>query len=221
MLQTAMFSVQSRGMSEFVQSEFLQALPPRQATPNLTLTRVPIDPTVSFELWTPKWTPRLREFSPVELNLLECDRPRVNRILSKLTWLMGAICVPEDEFGVGDCQPIYDWDAVLEFVTREGRCVNPIVTRVGFNPQTIIPIYDRNRKQEGIIPPQAWEISPPHWSIIFDDLIPGEDGFQLKQSGDWISVEIWTGKPIRREVRSGKFYTEYHDLYATSRLAKF
>ncbi|MEQ9548921.1 MAG: hypothetical protein RIM23_04810 [Coleofasciculus sp. G3-WIS-01] len=214
-----MFSVQSRGMSEFIHSEFLQALQPRLATPNLSLTNVPLDESLSFELWTPKWTPRLQDFNPVELHLLECDRSRINRILSKLVWLMGAICVAEDEFEVGERQPIHDWDAVLEFVTREGRCVNPIVTRVRFNPQTIIPIYDRNRKQEGIIPPQAWEISPPHWSIVFDDLITVDNGFQLKQSDDWVSVEIWTGKPIRREVRSGKFYTEYHDLYATSRLA--
>ncbi|HBB34994.1 MAG TPA: hypothetical protein DDZ80_00350 [Cyanobacteria bacterium UBA8803] len=208
-------------MSEFIQPEFLKALRPRQATPNLSLTVVPIDQHTSFELWTPKWTIKTKEFTPLEIELLRRDSPRVARIMSKLVWLMGAICIAEDDWEVGDRQPIYDWDNVVEFVRREGRSRNPLVTRVIFSPQTIIPIYDKGRKQVGRIPPQAWEVSPPHWSIIFDDLIPVEQSFQLKQGGDWVSVEIWTGKPMRREVRSGQFYVEYHDLYASNRLGKF
>lgn len=212
-----MFSLQHRSMSDFIQPEFLKALRPRQTTPTLSLTTVPIDQNLSFELWTPKWTPKARGLTPLEVELLIKDRPRVNRIMSKLVWLMGAICIVEDDLAVGDRPPIYDWDTVVDFVRLEGRCVNPIVTRVIFSPQAIIPIYDKSRKQEGRIPPQAWEISPPHWSIIFDDLIPVGKSFRLKQGGDWVSVEIWTGKPVRREVRSGKFYVEYHDLYATNR----
>ncbi|MBE9129090.1 MULTISPECIES: hypothetical protein [unclassified Coleofasciculus] len=212
---------QHRSMSDFIQSELLKALLPRQATPNLTLTTVSIDQSLSLELWTPRRTPKMRGLMPSEIEVLLRDRPRVVRIMSKLVWLMGAICIAEDDWEVGDRQPLYDWDSVIEFVRTEGRCVNPIVTRVIFSPQAIIPIYDRGRKQEGRIPPQAWEISPPHWSIIFDDLVPVGQNFQLKQGGDWVSVEIWTGKPIRREVRSGNFYVEYHDFYATNRLGKF
>ena len=204
-------------MSEFIQPELLKALRPRQATPNLTLATIPISQNEAFELWTPKWTLKGSGFTLLEIALLQRDRPRVTRILSKLVWLMGAICLREDDWDVGDRQPLYDWDAVVEFVRREGRCVNPIVTRVIFTPHAIIPIYDKGRKQEGRIPPQAWEISPPHWSIVFDDLIPVGQGFKLQQSADWVAVDIWTGKPMRREVRNGKFYVEYHDLYASNR----
>lgn len=216
-----MVSVQHRSMSEFIQPELVKALRPNQVTPNLILTSVPIDPNISFELWKPKWMPKPKGFSALEIELLRRDRNRVNRIMSKLVWLMGAICISEDDWEVGDRQAIYDWEAVLDFVRREGRCINPIVTRVIFSPQSIIPIYDQSRQQEGRIPPQAWEISPPHWSIIFDDLIPIEESFLLKQGGDWVSVEIWTGKPMRREVRSGTFTVKYHDLYASNRLRKF
>lgn len=212
-----MLSLHKLSMSEFIQSDLLKALRPRQATPNLTLTTVPICQNESFELWAPKWTPRGRNFTSLEIELLRRDRLRVNLILSKLVWLMGAICLGEDDWNVGDHQPLYDWDAVMDFVRREGRCVNPIVTRILFTPHSIIPIYDKARKQEGRIPPQAWEVSPPHWSIIFDDLISVGQAFQLKQAGDWVSVEIWTGKPMRREVRTGKLYVEYHDLYASKR----
>ena len=152
-----------------------------------------------------------------EIALLQRDRARVTRILSKLVWLMGAICLSEEDWDVGDRKPIYDWDTVIEFVRREGRYVNPIVTGVIFTPHSLIPIYDQARKQEGIIPPQAWEISPPHWSLVFDDLVPVGQGFGLKQAGDLVSVEVWTGKPMRRDVRNGKFYVEYRDFYASSR----
>jgi len=210
-------TLQHLSMSEFIQPELLKALRPRQATPNLTLATIPISQNEAFELWTPKWTLKGSGFTLLEIALLQRDRPRVTRILSKLVWLMGAICLREDDWDVGDRQPLYDWDAVVEFVRREGRCINPIVTGVIFTPHAIIPIYDKGRKQEGRIPPQAWEISPPHWSIVFDDLIPVGQGFKLQQSADWVAVDIWTGKPMRREVRNGKFYVEYHDLYASNR----
>lgn len=210
-------TLQHLSMSEFIQPELLRALRPRQATPNLTLATIPISQNEAFELWTPKWTPKGSGFTLGEIALLQRDRSRVTRILSKLVWLMGAICLREDDWDVGDRQPLYDWDAVVEFVRREGRCVNPIVTGVIFTPHAIIPIYDKDRKQEGRIPPQAWEISPPHWSLVFDDLIPVGQGFKLQQSADWVAVDIWTGKPMRREVRNGKFYVEYHDLYASNR----
>ncbi len=212
-----MFILQYPSISEFIQPELLKALRPKQKTPNLTLATIPISQKEYFELWTPKWTLKGNSFTPLEIDLLRRDRPRVARILSKLVWLMGAICLREDDWNVGDRQPIYDWDAVIDFVRREGHCVNPIVTRVIFSPHAIIPIYDSERKQQGKIPPQAWEISPPHWSIIFDDLIPVGQGFQLKQAREWVSVEIWTGKPMRRDVRSGEFCVEYHDLYASNR----
>lgn len=212
-----MFILQYPSISEFIQPELLKALRPKQKTPNLTLATIPISQKEYFELWTPKWTLKGSSFTPLEIDLLRRDRSRVASILSKLVWLMGAICLREDDWNVGDRQPIYDWDAVIDFVRREGRCINPIVTRVIFSPHAIIPIYDSERKQPGKIPPQAWEISPPHWSIIFDDLIPVGQGFQLKQAREWVSVEIWTGKPMRRDVRSGEFYVEYHDLYASNR----
>jgi hypothetical protein len=210
----------TESMSEFINSELLKALRPKEATPNLTLTVVPIDGNISFQLWTPNWTPKNRKFTPLEIELIRRDSQRVNRIISKLVWLMGAICIAEDDWNVGERQPIYDWDTILEFVCREGRCINPVVTRVHFIPQIIIPIYDKNRKQEGIIPPQAWEISPSHWSVIFDDLIPFGNRYELKQAGEWVSVEIWTGKPMRREVRDGAFSVEYHDIYASCRLGR-
>ena len=204
-------------MSGFINSKLLRALRAKQATPNLKLITIPLNHKESFELWMPKWTPKGRMFTKLEIELLRRDQPRLTRILSKMAWLMGAICISEDDWNVGDRQPIYDWDDLIEFVQREGNCANPIVTEVIFSPHAIIPIYDSERKQEGRIPPQAWEICPPHWSIIFDDLIPTRHGLRLKQSADWISVDIWTGKPMRREVGSGKLYVEYHDLYASRR----
>lgn len=204
-------------MSEFINPKLFRALRAKQATPNLKLTTIPLNDKDSFELWIPKWTPKGRVFSELEIELLRRDQPRLNKILSKMVWLMGAICLVEDDWNVGDCQPIYDWDDLIEFVHSEGNCINPIVTEVIFRPHAIIPIYDEERKQEGRIPPQAWEISPPHWSIIFDDLPKTRQGFKLKQSAEWISVDIWTGKPMRREVGSGQFYVEYHDLYASKR----
>ncbi|MBW4647540.1 MAG: hypothetical protein KME06_02395 [Kastovskya adunca ATA6-11-RM4] len=204
-------------MSEFIQSELRKALRPRQSTPNLALTKVPIDQNLSFELWTPRWVSKINNFTPLEIELIRRETPRITRILSKLTWLMGAICIGEDDWMVGDRQSVRDWDSVIEFVKVEGRCVNPIPTKVVYSPHSLIPIYDSDRKQEGIIPPQAWEICPSRWTIIFDDLVPVGKSFRLKQSEDFISVEIWTGKPTRREVRNGKIYVEYRDIYASTR----
>lgn len=212
-----MLTLQHLPMSEFVQSELLKALQPRQATPNLTLTTIPIEPNKSFELWMPNWTPKGSGFTPLEIELLRRDAPRVNKILSKLVWLMGAICLGEEDWEVGDRQPTYDWDTVVDIVRREGQCLNPIVTRVSFIPHAIIPIYDSDRKQVGKTLPQAWEISPAHWSIVFDDLVSSGQSFRLKQAGNWVSVDIWTGKPVRRDVKSGKFDVEYKDLYAIHR----
>ena len=202
-----MSTLQHPLMSEFIQSELLRAIRTKHATPYLTLATIPLDQNKSFELWTPKWTLKGSSCTPLEIELLRRDRPRVARILSKLVWLMGAICLGEDDWDVGERPPIYDWDTVIEFVRRESRCMNPIVTRVIFCPHAIVPIYENGRKQQPGIPPQAWEISPAHWSIVFDDLIPVGQGFQLKQAGEWVSVDIWTGKPMRREVRNGQFYT--------------
>jgi hypothetical protein len=212
-----MLTLQHLPMSEFIQSELLKALRPRQVTPNLTLATIPIEPNKCFELWTPNWAPKGSGFTPLEIELIRRDCPRISKILSKLVWLMGAVCLSEDDWEVGDREPIYDWDTVVDFVRREGQCINPIVTRVIFTPQAITPIYDSDRKQVGRTLPQGWEISPAHWSIVFDDLVPLGQGYRLKQAGDWVSVDIWTGKPMRRDVRSGKFSIEYKDLYTSRR----
>lgn len=204
-------------MSEFIQVELTKAPRIEEITPNLTLETVPINKVESFELWSPKWTPKGAGLKPQEVELLKNDRLRVTRILSRLVWLMGAICIAEDDWSTGERQPLYDWNAVVEFVKREARCVNPIVTRVMFSTHAFLPIYDKDHKQRGLRPPQAWENSPPHWSVVFDDLVPDGEGFLLKQAENFVSVEIWTGKPVRRDVKNGHFYVEYNDIYAANR----
>jgi hypothetical protein len=204
--------------SAFVRPELLKVLSVKRDTPNLILTTVPLDAKSSFELWTPKWTPKGTILLPFEGELLQKDGLRVTKVLAKMVWLMGAICLAEDDWEVADRTPLYDWQKVIDFVIREGHCSAPIVTKVVFHPHSFVSIENPKVKATGVIPPLAWEISPPHWSIMFDSLIPVHGGFQVKPTGDLISVDIWMGKPMRRELQGGRFYVQFSDRNTNKRL---
>lgn len=204
--------------SGFIPGELLKALRVHQNTPNLNLITVPLDIKTEFELWTPKANPRGIRLSPIEGELWQKDSIRINQIVAKMMWLMGVICLTEEDWNVGDRKPVYDWPTLLEFVKREGRCKNPIITKIIYHPHSFVCIEAPESRFQRNIPPSAWEVSPSHWSIVFEELIKTYDGYMVKATPNWLTVDIWTGKPIRRNTRTGEFEVIYSDRHTTKRL---
>lgn len=202
----------------FIGSEELKSLHPKEATPNLKLIKTPLTAETSLELWQPKVNFKETALLASETPFLKQEFLRVHKVIAKMIWLMGAICIAEDEWAVGkEHQNFYNWQQVINFVRKEGQCYNPVVTNFVFHSHSFNTIKQNAFGTATKSLPQAWEIAPAHWLVTFDDFVQKEGTFYLKPLKSFISVEIWTGQPLRRNIKTGQFSVNYYDRHNAKR----
>lgn len=168
-----------------IPAELTIAPNPSTLSLNLKLTTIPIDAYTAFELWLPTKNAIL---SSEEALLLTSDRPRLEGICAKLTWLLGASLV-RHEMQAPD--PLaYDWQAVLAKIQRSGFDAIGIT----YLPQTICP----NLTREGIS--ASWTLCPASWNVSFLQFQPVANGYRVKTHA--LSLLISYGQPITKRVRN-------------------
>lgn len=164
----------------------------------------PLDYATSWEYW---WCIPGRMLLPEDMEVLRSDRPRIESILAKLVWLLGGHCLGVNSHFDGQNQPIYDWQEVLQFVTRSG--LNADIIDIDFFPTSL----QRNNKPIASIPSEEISnyvaIEPAHLHIEFFSLQAIDGGFKLQEPKPLCSCQIWTGKPLLKNLKTGATYTRY------------
>lgn len=187
----------------------------RDRIPGIVKRLIPFNSVTTWEYW---WCVPGRMLLPEDVELLRSDRQRVETILSKLIWLLGGHCFGESSSLHGDCECIYDWQQILEFVRNAG--LSPDVLDIDFMFTAIAEVclshpYDSvSTNLEGKTPNYA-AVEPGHWHIEFFPLQAIEGGFQLQELKPLCCCQIWTGKPFIKHLQTGETLTRYDLAIAT------
>lgn len=164
----------------------------------------PLDYATSWEYW---WCIPGRILLPEDMEVLRSDRPRIETILEKLVWLLGGNCLSANSHFDEQNQPLYDWQEVLQFVTETG--LNADAIDIDFFPTSL----QRNNKPiAGISPTEISHyvaIEPAHLHIEFFSLQAVDGGFKLQEPKPLCSCQIWTGKPLLKNLKTGESFIRY------------
>lgn len=164
----------------------------------------PLDHAKGWEYW---WCIPGRMLLPEDMEVLRSDRPRVEAILEQLVWLLGGHCLSANCHFDGQNQPFYDWQEVLQFVTQSG--LNADVIDIDFFPTSL----QRNNKPIAGIPTdeisQYVAIEPAHLHIEFFGLEAIDAGFKLQEPKPLCSCQLWTGKPMLKNLKTGESIIRY------------
>lgn len=170
----------------------------------------PLDYAKVWEYW---WCIPGRMLLPEDMEVLRSDRPRVETILEQLVWLLGGHCLGINSHFDGRNQPLYDWQEVLQFVTQSGLTAD--VIDIDFFPTSL----QINNKPIANIPQEEIShyvaIEPAHLHLEFFSLQPIDGGFKLQEPKPLCSCQIWTGKPLLKNMKTGETFTRY-DLCISS-----
>lgn len=191
--------------------EEIRAIQRRDRIPGIVRRLIPLNSTRVWEYW---WCVPGRMLLPEDLEIIRCDRQRIETILTKLIWLLGGLCFGENSCFYGDADSVYDWQQVLEFARNSG--VSPDVMDIDFMPTAIAQVnlshpYDQLSAlptAEGQTPNYV-VVEPGHWHIEFFPLQAIEGGFELQESKPMCSCQIWTGKPFIKNLETGETTTRY------------
>jgi hypothetical protein len=164
----------------------------------------PIDYSTSWEYW---WSIPGRMLLPEDMEVLRSDRQRVETILEKLVWLLGGHCLGANSHFDGQNQPFYDWQEVLQFVNQSG--LNADIIDIDFLPTSL----QTNNKPIAGIPLDEIShyvaIEPAHFHIEFFSLQAIDGGFKLQEPKPLCSCQIWTGKPLLKNLKTGATFVRY------------
>ncbi len=174
-------------IDSFISSDLAVAPNPLGLVSSLKLLTIPVDSQTFFELWAPIGHDLLL---PEEAMLLRGDRPRLEEICEKLTWLFGATSSDQETICIQE--PDYDWLHVMGLVDQTGTHFDALT--VDCLPQAIFP----NASLDGIA--TAWTVRPLTWQIRFWQLEPVGRGYRPVQLS--IGLSIAHGQPITRRVKA-------------------
>ena len=154
--------------------------------PNLLLREVVVDSISSFQVWSPKSNAILKN---TETELLKSDCIRIEAICTRLVSLFGATCSENEDHLLTNQKLLDRWEDVVYFASKYR--FKPDFIDVLFTTQTIRPI-----NTSSINFYQQWVAEPACWEIYFLELKPVSNGFQVVPRHQYLSVIVWTGKPI-------------------------
>lgn len=191
--------------------EEIRAIQRRDRIPGIVRRLIPLNSTTVWEYW---WCVPGRMLLPEDVDIIRCDRLRIETILAKLIWLLGGHCFGENSCLYGEAKSVYDWQQVLEFARNAG--ISPDAMDIDFMPTAIaqlnlshphdklpiLPIADKKT-------PNYVAVEPGHWHIEFFQLQPIEGGFELKEPKPMCSCQIWTGKPFIKNLETGETTARY------------
>jgi hypothetical protein len=158
-------------MDSFIPSDLAIAPNPFGLASNLKLKAIPIDAHNSFELWTPsekhlgsglEISPEGGGLLPEEAMLLKNDRPRLEDICRRLTWLLGATLSLAD--AVEPEVHTQDWVAIVERLWQANIRMDAIA--IDHFPQAICLSEAAPSSQP------EWIVKPALWHIRFLELQP-------------------------------------------------
>ena len=171
----------------FISADLAVAPNPLGLISSLKLVTIPVDAYTAFEIWVPMENAVL---IPEEAMMLIDDRPRLEEICGKLTWLLGATLVVGETASVREL--IYDWGSLVNLLHQSNKRFDTIT--VSYSPSAICA----NEVKDGML--SAWIIHPSTWHISFWQLNPIARGFQSTLLP--ISLSITYGESISKRVEA-------------------
>lgn len=177
----------------------------RDRIPGVVKRIVLVDADTFWQYW---WCVPGRMLLPEDVELLKCDRPRLESILEKLVWLFGGFCFGANSDREGKQVPIHDWQDVVKFAQQQGY--ESYVLDIDFMPIAI------KYAPQSSHPTQTTHIAvePPHWHIEFLQLTPIPGGYKVQEPKTACSCQIWTGMPFLKQVPTGITSSRY-DLWVS------
>jgi hypothetical protein len=155
------------------------------------------DADTFWEYW---WCVPGRILLPEDVEVLTCDRPRVESIIAKLIWLFGGLCFSKNTHRDGEQLPVHDWQDVLQFAQKQG--FESYLLDIDFMPLAIKRDFRHSHPTESNTDTSHIAVEPAHWHIEFLQLVPTTGGFELQEQKTVCSCQIWTGKPFLKHVSS-------------------
>ncbi len=174
-------------IDSFISSDLAVAPNPLGLVSSLKLLTIPVDSQTFFELWAPIGDDTLLA---EEAMLLRGDRPRLEEICEKLTWLFGA--TSSDQKTVCSQEPDYDWLHLMGLLEQSGALFDALT--IDYLPQAILP----DASLDGIA--TAWTVRPLTWQIRFWKLEPVGRGYRPVQLPTGFSITH--GQPITRQLKA-------------------
>jgi len=168
-----------------IPTEFAVAPNPLGLAPNLKLTTIPIDAYSCFELWMPLAGGRLLLEEGL---LLMGDFPRLEDIAGRLTWLLGGKLDHLD--GLTAPVTVDSWKQVQQTLQQSGMMANAL--GIEYLPPLVFP----QEMADG--EPIAWTFQPSGWRVVFFNLRPIDQGYQVEQLS--YQVQIHCGEAITQRI---------------------
>ena len=190
--------------------EEIRAIQRRDRIPGIVRRLIPLNSTTVWEYW---WCVPGRMLLPEDVEIITSDRQRVETILAKLIWLLGGHCFGENSCLYGDAESVHDWQQVLEFARNMGMSTE--VMDIDFMPTAIAQVNLSHPYDQLPVPiaerktPNYVVVEPGHWHIEFFPLQPIEGGFELVEPKPMCSCQIWTGKPLIKNLETGETTIRY------------
>lgn len=174
-------------IDSFIPPDLAVAPNPLGLVSSLKLITIPVDSQTFFELWVPICDDNLLL---EEAKLLKGDRPRLEEICEKLTWLFGATVFNQETICVQE--PDYDWLHLMTLINQSGAHFDALT--IDYLPQAILP----HTTSDGIA--TAWTVRPLTWQIHFWQLNPVARGYSPLLLP--IGLSITHGQPITRRIKA-------------------
>lgn len=181
-------------MDSFIPDELAVAPNSYGIAPNLKLVTVAIDAYTCFEQWVPTAPGTIMQEEGI---LLISDRPRLEDICARLTWLLGAQIPQLGE--AAQSLAVRDWNTVLAHLQRTHLAFNAL--EVTYLPHTICPLQNRPSSEataDMAAPVTAWQFRPVGWNVSFVNLKPLGDVYEVCILP--VNLVITAGQPITTPV---------------------
>ncbi len=187
--------------------ETIREIQLRDRIPGMVKRIILVDAETMWEYW---WCVPGRLLLPEDVELLQCDLPRLETILEKLIGLFGGYCFHENSDRNGEISPTPDWQSVVKFAHQQG--FDSYVLDIDFMPFAIRRDQGNSTMSEAEPPSDRIAFEPPHWHIEFLQLTPTQGGFEIRAPKPVCSCQIWTAKPFIKDASTGIMSTCY-DLW--------
>jgi hypothetical protein len=181
-------------MNSFIPPDLAVAPNPFGLASSLILKTIAIDAFTSFELWMPNKESIL---IPEEARLLIDDRPRLEEICGKLTWLFGAAVYSRDS--ICSQEQYYDWRTLINSMRQADMQFDAIA--VEYLPQAIQPTHSDDEM------PTEWTVRPSTWNCFFLEFNQSDRGYRINTLPTHLSISY--GKPTTKAISSATIGMRY------------
>jgi hypothetical protein len=182
----------------------------RDRIPGIVRRIIPLDASTFWEYW---WCVPERLLLPEDVELIKSDCVRIESILEQLIWLFGGHCFDKDSYRQGEQLIVNQWQEVLKFSRQCG--FESYLMDIDYLPTAIKRYTQQSNSTENDLNDTYIAVEPAHWHIEFLQLITTEGGFELQHPKPICSCQIWTGKPLIKNLQTGETSIRY-DLWVST-----